>query len=42
VTLHVAAAIRRRGIGLWARRVPVVPRTPADTDRGLDQLTAAR
>ncbi|GAA4798295.1 DUF1365 domain-containing protein [Actinomycetospora chlora] len=41
VTLRLAAAIRRRGIELWARRVPVVPRTPADTDRGLDQLAAA-
>jgi uncharacterized protein len=29
VTVHVAAAIRRRGIGLWARGVPVVPRVPA-------------
>ncbi|WP_373695218.1 DUF1365 domain-containing protein [Actinomycetospora aeridis] len=40
VTLHVAAAIRRRGIALWARGVPVVARTPADTDRGLGQLEA--
>ena len=38
VTLRVAAAIRRRGIGLWARGVPVVPRTAADADRGLGQL----
>ena len=30
VTVHVAAAIRRRGIGLWARGVPVVPRTATD------------
>ncbi|GLZ45261.1 DUF1365 domain-containing protein [Actinomycetospora sp. NBRC 106375] len=40
VTLRVAAAIRRRGIGLWARGVPVVTRTPADVDRGDDQLVA--
>lgn len=38
VTLRVAAAIRHRGIRLWARGVPVVERTPADTDRGLRQL----
>jgi DUF1365 family protein len=39
VTVRVAAAIRHRGIRLWARGVPVVARTPADTDRGLGQLT---
>lgn len=38
VTLRVAAAIRHRGVRLWVRGVPVVPRTPADADRGLDQL----
>ncbi|GAA4885855.1 DUF1365 domain-containing protein [Actinomycetospora straminea] len=39
VTLRVAAAIRHRGVRLWARGVPVVPRTPADSDRGLGRLT---
>ncbi len=38
VTLRVSAAIRRRGIALWARGIPLVRRTPADTDRGLGQL----
>jgi DUF1365 family protein len=38
VTLRVSAAIRRRGIALWARGIPVVRRTPADSDRGLSQL----
>lgn len=42
VTLRVAAAIRHRGIRLWARGVPVVARTPADSDRGLNQLEPAR
>ena len=39
VTLRVAAAIRHRGVRLWARGVPVVGRTAADTDRGRGQLT---
>jgi uncharacterized protein len=38
VTQRVALAIRRGGITLWARGLPVVPRTPADVDRGLGQL----
>lgn len=39
VTLRVSAAIRRRGIALWARGIPLVRRTPADVDRGLGQLS---
>jgi uncharacterized protein len=38
VTHRVSLAIRRRGIALWARGLTVVPRTPADVDRGLGQL----
>ena len=38
VTLRVSAAIRHRGIRLWARGLPVIARRPVDTGRGLDQL----
>ncbi len=38
VTQRVALAIRRRGISLWARGLPVIPRTAADVDRGLGQI----
>jgi len=38
VTLRVSAAIRHRGIRLWARGLPVIARRPVDTARGLDQL----
>ncbi|MEJ2868046.1 DUF1365 domain-containing protein [Actinomycetospora sp. OC33-EN08] len=41
VTQRVSLAIRRRGIALWWRGLPVVPRTPADVDRGLGQLEHA-
>jgi DUF1365 family protein len=40
VTQRVSLAIRRRGVALWARGVPVVPRMPADVDPGLGQLSA--
>jgi uncharacterized protein len=40
VTRRVAVAIRRRGLALWARGIPIVRRTPADTDRGMSQLEA--
>jgi DUF1365 family protein len=40
VTRRVSLAIRRRGIALWARGLPVVPRTAADVDPGLGQLAA--
>jgi hypothetical protein len=36
----VALAIRRRGISLWWRGLPVIGRTRADVDRGLGQLDA--
>lgn len=38
VTHRVSLAIRRRGIALYLRGLPVVKRTPADVDRGLGQL----
>lgn len=38
ITQRVSLAIRRRGVALWARGLPVVPRTPADVDPGLGQL----
>ena len=38
VTQRVSLAIRRRGIALWARGLPVIRRTPSDVDRGLGQL----
>ncbi len=38
VTLRVSAAIRHRGVRLWARGLPVIARRPVDTGRGLDQL----
>ncbi len=38
VTQRVSLAIRRRGIALWWRGLPVIGRTPADVDRGLGQL----
>ncbi|NMO89821.1 DUF1365 domain-containing protein [Actinomycetospora sp. TBRC 11914] len=40
VTQRVSLAIRRRGIRLWARGLPVIARTPADVDPGLGQLAA--
>ncbi len=42
VTQRVALAIRRRGIALWWRGLPVIGRTPADVDRGLGQLEPGR
>jgi DUF1365 family protein len=42
VTLRVSAAIRHRGIRLWARGLPVIARRPVDTGRGLDQLESTR
>ncbi|MFC5062872.1 DUF1365 domain-containing protein [Actinomycetospora atypica] len=38
VTQRVSLAIRRRGISLWWRGLPVIGRTPVDVDRGLGQL----
>lgn len=38
VTQRVSLAIRRRGISLWWRGLPVIGRTAADVDRGLGQL----
>jgi uncharacterized protein len=38
VTQRVALAIRRRGVSLWWRGLPVIGRRAADVDRGLGQL----
>jgi uncharacterized protein len=40
VTLRVSAAIRHRGIRLWARGLPVIARRSVDTERGMDQLSS--
>ncbi|MCD2196873.1 DUF1365 domain-containing protein [Actinomycetospora endophytica] len=42
VTQRVSVAIRRRGVSLWWRGLPVIGRTAADVDRGLGQLEPAR
>jgi len=42
VTQRVALAIRRRGIALWWRGLPVIGRTSADVDPGLGQLEPDR
>jgi uncharacterized protein len=42
VTQRVSVAIRRRGVALWARGLPVIGRTPADVDAGLGQLELRR
>ncbi|HEY2223079.1 DUF1365 domain-containing protein [Actinomycetospora sp.] len=42
VTQRVAVAIRRRGISLWWRGLPVIGRRAADVDRGLGQLEPHR
>lgn len=42
VTQRVSLAIRRRGIRLWWRGLPVIGRSPADLDRGAGQLAPTR
>jgi hypothetical protein len=42
VTQRVAVAIRRRGVSLWWRGLPVIGRTAADVDKGLRQLEPGR
>jgi DUF1365 family protein len=42
VTQRASLAIRRRGISLWWRGLPVIGRTPADVDKGLGQLEPDR
>jgi uncharacterized protein len=41
VTQRVSLAIRRRGVSLWWRGLPVIGRSAADVDRGLGQLDPA-
>ncbi|MDL5156471.1 DUF1365 domain-containing protein [Actinomycetospora termitidis] len=41
VTQRVSLAIRRRGVALYLRGLPVVKRSAADVDRGLGQLERA-